>query len=430
MTEKRDLIDDLMDIRDGFGDLNNLTHPLDGVADALADPNAPRFDPSQYKEKPRVNSIYCTRCSSSSLVDDATAARTCSRCLDVCPVDAIEIHKANVKVKDTCRKCGLCVMACPTEAFISSRIMGKLLYEKIARAASSHEECYVTCTRALGRLPKDNEVLLPCVGAVPREVWFSLIADYDNVNVYLPLGICDKCRTVTGEEAYVGEIAAAEEWSQESVGLEVEAKDLNHNQTRAYRRSQFMSDIRRVGQQALTSTSPVLSGAQAVANKIRAHADQLQSMQRALENSVGDKASSSHRRMLTQKRKNVLGMLQGHPALAGRMRLKTPVCDTSLCTMCGNCERACPVHACTLDDQGHFSVADAYCVNCGACVTVCPEGALSLQTCDPSNLVIRDEEAEKRKQEAAKQMEKAREAAAQGRKQLNKVLDSLEHLAD
>ena len=430
MTEKRDIIDDLMDIRDGFGGLNELAHPLNGVTDSLTDPNAERFDPSKYKERPRVNSIYCTCCSASSLVDEATALATCSRCVDVCPVDAIEIHKANITIKDNCRKCGLCVMACPSEAFISSRIMGKLLYEKIARAASSHEECYVTCTRALGRLPKENEILLPCVGAVPREVWFSLIADYDNINVFLPLGICDKCRTVTGEEVYSEEIAAAEEWSQSSVGLEVESKQLNHEQTRAYKRGQFMNEMRRAGQSAIGSVNPALAGAQAVAKKIRAHADQLQSMQRALENAVGDKNDNSHRRLLTQKRKDVLGMLQGHPALAGRMRLKTPVCDTSLCTMCGVCERVCPVRACGVDEQGHFSVEDAYCVNCGACVVACPEDALTMQTCDPSNLVIRDEAAERRKKEAAKQMAEARKAAEKGKKQLNKMLDSLEHLAD
>ena len=74
------------------------------------------------------------------------------------------------------------------------------LYDDIVSAATSHETAYVTCTRALKRMPRENEVVVACVGDITAETWFSVLADYPNVSVYLPLGVCDKCRNTGGED--------------------------------------------------------------------------------------------------------------------------------------------------------------------------------------------------------------------------------------
>ena len=60
----------------------------------------------------------------------------------------------------------------------------------------------------------------------------------------------------------------------------------------------------------------------------------------------------------------------------------------------------------------------------------CPEGALEMRPCDTADLVIRDEEAERKKRAAAKQKAKVEEARARGKRQLKKGLDAIEHLAD
>ncbi|WP_072499980.1 4Fe-4S binding protein [Olsenella phocaeensis] len=422
MAEKRDLLDDLIDIQQDWASVSN---PLGGIADTLAaDPSKVRqFDPSEFKERPRVNSIFCLRVSSGR--DDV-----CSRCLDVCPVDAIQIKGAAIKVLDSCRKCGLCTMACPTEAFLVQRIMAKQLYDKIVRVASAYEQCYVTCTRAIGRLPKDNEVVLPCVGAMPTEVWHALLSEFDNVSVYLPLGICDRCRTTTGEAAYVDQIGQAEEWSGGSVGLEVDEGQMTHEQTRAYKRGQFVNSMVQAGQTALLAGNPSLLGAKAVAQRIQDHSRKITSMQRELERMVGDKTTANRRRVLTQKRKTLLTTLQGRPRLARPIVLDVPSCDPSRCTMCGDCVKACPVHACDLDAGGRFSVEAAYCLNCGACAKVCPEGALTMVAGDPQQLVVRDEEAERRARAAAKQREQVQKAKEEGKRQLKRGLDILERLAD
>ena len=93
--------------------------------------------------------------------------------------------------------------------------------------------------------------------------------------------------------------------------------------------------------------------------------------------------------------KLVVAALQKRPELAENFQPRVPVCDWSLCTMCGECAKACPLHACDLDASGHFSVEPAYCVGCEACMIACPECCIEMEPCSPQELVIPDEDAEK-----------------------------------
>jgi Fe-S-cluster-containing hydrogenase component 2 len=421
--KKRDFLDDLIEIQD---DWQAVSNPLSGIADSLAEDPAKRkvFNPSDYKEKPWANASRCLRCAAER--DDV-----CSRCLDVCPTNAITIHNKTVTIsEDSCRKCGLCEATCPTDVFSTRRHMAKQLYDTIARIASSYEQCYVTCTRALKRLPRPNEVCLPCVGMISRDLWFSLLVDYTNVSVYLPLGICDKCRTTTGELFYSDAISTAETWAKSAVGLEVDESALTHDYTREYRRSQFVSSAIRATENLVSRSTPALAGAQAVAKKISDHAKRLDNLQRELENAVGAKSSQNRQRLITQGRKLVMGALQHDAELAADMTLDVPVVDPDRCTACGDCLKVCVVHAIDIDDNGRVHIQVPYCVNCGACATVCPESAVAMRPRDARELVIEDREAAEVARQKAKAKQEAKQLMEQGKKQLNKAADSLEKLAD
>lgn len=417
MAEKHDMLDDIIDIQQSWEKLSN---PLGDIADSLVDPSKARvFNPADFKGTPRANSNYCLRVAAGR--DDV-----CGKCLDVCPSKAIEINDRVVKVTEDCRQCGLCLSACPTEAFQLAKFMSKQLYDQVVRIASAYEKCYVTCTRAIGRYPRENEVVLPCVGVFPPELWFSLLVDYDNISVYLPLGVCDRCQTTTGEEAYTDHISQAEEWSGFALDLEVDEASLNHEQTRAYKRGQFVQSMARTGSRVLMGGSPAALGAAAVAERIKRHTARVNDMQRTLEEAVGSKTSSNRKHMLTQGRKLMLSTIQTSPALANVFRLQVPTCDTSRCSMCGDCVRACPLHACDLDAQGHFSVEPAYCVNCGACVACCEDGALSLTIADPEDLVVPDPNAAK----YAEQRAAVQKAKAEGRAKLKGLMEGFEKLME
>lgn len=417
-AKKRDFLDELIDIQ---ADWNALSRKGDDLVDQLmTDPDdLPVFDPADYKERPRANSTLCV-----SAVSKNPAA--CTRCMDVCPVDAISLNGATVRIADTCRKCGLCAAECPTEAFQIRKNAPLALYDKIARAAAAYEQCYITCTRAIGRLPQPNEIVLPCVGAVAHEVWFDLLCDFPNLSVYLPLGTCDRCRITTGEETFSAAIAVAEEWSGESVGLEVDEADLAHEQTRAYKRSQFVSSMTTAGTRLVTRGNPALAGAQAVANRLRDHSKQISELQKTLERAVGSNSAQSRRRILTRKRRLLMAGLQKYPDLASEMFFEFPEVDVSTCTMCGDCAKACTVHALELDKSGRVLLEPTYCVNCGACATVCAEGAISMAKHDAADLVVPDEKAEER----ARQRARSAKLKEQGKKTLDKGLDLIESMAD
>lgn len=420
-SDERDFLDELIDLQ---SDWQAFSHPLGDIASSLMeDPEKKkRWNPADYKEVPTVNSMRCVHMS----MHDSSI---CTRCLDICPTDSIHIGEKTIKIDETCRKCGLCSAVCPADAlFVRSR-MPKNLYEMVARKASAYKHCYITCTRALGRLPYGNEVVLACVGLIPRDVWFALLADYNNISVYLPTGICEKCRTVTGEEMLADEIAAGEEWADATVGLEVDEADLDHEYTRAYKRSQFVSSALHAGERLMTGVNPALAGAKAIAAKMQDHAKRVNALTSTLENAVGARTSANKQRMLTARRKIMLEALQRTPSLAACITgLEVPVCDSSICTMCGDCATACATHAIEVDKRGNVHVEAPYCTNCGFCVSACPEGALSLVPLDARELVVPDPYAEEIAKKKAEAKAEAKKLVAKGKKQLNKVGDLLESL--
>ena len=418
-NEERDFLDDLIDIQDS---LQVLSNPLDALMGSLSiDPNTDKpFEPMDYKEIPWSNANRCLRCASGK-------AEACSRCLDICPVDCIDIHNQSVRIDDeACLQCGLCVAACPTEAFNTRRHTSRVLYDQVARAASAYEQCYITCTRALARKPEGNEICLPCVGMLSADIWFSILTDFDNVSVYLPLGVCDRCRTTTGEEAYTQAIATAEKWTGATVGLEVDGNNLNHNFTRAYIRSQFISNAMNGAERLVSASTPILAGAKAIADRINDHARSLDKLQTQLDDVMGLRTTDMRQSMLTQDRRLVMGALQHDPELAPYVKLEAPIWDSSKCTVCGDCKNTCTTHAINIDERGKLTIKMPFCVNCEACVIVCPEpGALTMVPMDTSELVVRDRKAEETARLEAMARRKARFMFDTGKEQLKHLAAEL-----
>lgn len=421
MAAKHDFVDDLIDISKGFGSLKD---PLNGLSAALMGNDssaAPVWNPSEYKERPRANTIPCLVCR-----DEKS---TCTKCKDVCPVEAIEFDDDEIDILDTCRKCGLCVAVCPTEALSSPTRSPKSLYDQIAQAATAHTRAYVTCARAIKRIPRDNEVVVGCLGDITRETWFAILVDYPNVRAYLPLDVCTKCRTTTGEEVLGNAIADAEEWAGTGLGLVVDADKLVCKKRRSVERKEFMEGVARTTGLTVSKLNPAASAAATLAQKFKAHGDRIASLQRTLDATVGVTAQQRHR-VLTEGRQLLLSTLQEHPELAKNVQVKTPVWNAERCTMCGACAEKCPTLACDITKGGKFTFEPSYCVGCGLCVDVCKPHALKLKKHDAQALVVPDPDAEKKAAEAKRSHEEAQKARDEAKKKLNKALDQIEKLAD
>lgn len=421
MAEQHDLFDDIIDISKGISALKN---PLGGVTDVImgtGEQEAPQWNPADYKEKPRGNSIPCLLCNYEK--------SSCRACIDACPVNAIDIEEFSIDIKDMCRKCGLCTSVCPTEAISAKRLQPKRLYDAIAGAAAAYKTAYVTCTRALRRIPRENEVVVACIGDVKPEVWFSIMADYPNVSVYLPLDICTACRNAQGEEMLGDAIATAEEWSGRGMGLEVDAKALTCEKSRAFERKEYFDKIKQTTGLAMAKLNPAAAAVTTVSQRIKEHTKKLSALERSLSASTGAN-SLKRRRVLTQSRQLLLSTLQAHPELAPNVRVSVPECDFERCTLCGDCVEACPLRACDLVGSGTFTVEPTYCTGCGLCAEVCQPGALKMVERDGADLVVPDPEAEQRAAEQARAKAEADKMKAEAKKKLDSVLDRVEKLAD
>ena len=417
--EKRDLIDDFIDIKNDFQSLSN---PVQDIAGALAanPEDVDAWNPADYKDKPRGNVNSCISCMGKN--HDA-----CTKCQDVCPTKSIDLSDGSIEIADNCRKCGLCVAVCPSGSLTAPKINPRRLYERIVRAASAYEHAYVTCTRAIGRRPQDNEVVLPCLGDVPAEVWYTILIDYPNVSAYLPLGVCDRCRNTTGEETLGEQIELAEQMSGKGLGLEVDEGALDYTKNHAFERKEFLDSLGKQGMAAIGAANPAVAMARSITAKIDENTRRINAITHAVEGATAP-APTRKRRVLTQRRQLMMTTLQRHPKLAVRLTPKAPTCDPAKCNLCGDCVDICPVRACELTDNGVFKVERTYCVECGACLKACSEGALTYESYNPSELVIPDKEEIERKKRQAEQKAEVEKLKKQGREQLKRGLDFLEKL--
>ena len=163
-----------------------------------------------------------------------------------------------------------------------------------------------------------------------------------------------------------------------------------------------------------------------MAKRLEAHTEQINSLQRTLENAVGAQNAQKRHRMLTRKRRLLMAGLQKYPDLADEMLLSFPHIDSATCTMCESCVKACTLHALGMDRSGRVLLEPTYCTNCGACAVACEEGAIVMQTHDAQDLVVPDPKAEER----ARQRARVAKLKKEGKEKLNKGLSILEGLAE
>lgn len=421
MAQQRDMFDDLIDISKS---LSGLSDPLEGLTNAfLGTPpeEEKEWNPADYKERPRANALVCTACRSSK--------GSCRACAEVCPVNAIEFEDGAIEILDTCRKCGLCTAVCPTEAIYAPKYRPRKIYDKIAAAATAYETAYVTCTRALKRVPRENEVVLACIGEVSSETWFSILMDFPNVSVYLPFDVCEMCRNAQGEELMGEAIARAEEWAGRGMGLEVDASALTCVKRREFERKEYLDKIMKSTGLAVSKLNPATAAVTTVAQRLKDHTKKLSALERTLAAATGQ-TSQQRKRLLVQNRQLMLSTLQAHPTLAENVEVSTPQCSFEQCTMCGACVDACPLHACDISASGRFTVEATYCVGCGLCAEVCGPHALTMVAHDAAELVVPDPEEEKRAAEAARAHKEAEKMKAEAKQTLTRVLDQVEKLAE
>ena len=418
-----DFLDELIGLQKDFqnimGDISDETAFVRGATEEES--SEPVWTPSDYKVVPKGNSAMCVRCKK----EDAS----CDLCLQVCPTDSIYFDDDGaLEIKGDCRKCGLCVAACPTDALVSSMHAPKMLYDKICKAAEANEMVYVTCTRALGHVPEAAQVVVPCVGAISAEVWYSILCEYGNVAIYLPRGICDKCRTTTGEECYTDAISLGEQWSGETVDLVEHERDMILEVDHQAERKAFVNgSLKSLGMTA-SKVNPLTAKLARGAEKLAKHSKQITELQKSLDRLAGAKSSENKKRVLTNTRQLMLVALANHPDTAGNILLDAPRA-TEKCDGCGECADACPMNAIDIVEGG-IHVLTTHCVACALCSDICPLDAIEFVEIDGNRLIVDDPETKKKVEADEKAKQEQAEAREKAKKYGQKMINMLEKEAD
>ncbi len=157
----------------------------------------------------------------------------CGLCCEVCPTSSLIVMEptpghairqpkdskvpGGTKVtisKGFCVDCGLCCEVCPTSSLIvmepTPRYLRHLLKRAQAAAGGSERTVYLTCIET-GLAKEDPSVVeIPCLGALSKEVWASLMLDFPNLAVYLPADLCGRCKAKVAEGMIVDAVVDAQ----------------------------------------------------------------------------------------------------------------------------------------------------------------------------------------------------------------------------
>lgn len=286
----------------------------------------------------------------------------CRRCEQACPHDAITLSDEGAAIaSERCKRCGLCVGACRTEAFTDTSLSPLALIDK-ARGRSSF-------SYACGPSGADADAIVPCLGALGP----ALLAYLVKQGTELKLAGSDHCADcihgARGSEQLAANLDAVEslrmadeagQWPGISL-IQRHSAGAGRNDDRRAARRQFFRRFARVGESA-PHRAAAPSAAAAPLRAIRA----------------ARVAPGAQRDLLQLLGLAEAGMpLDAHPSLPfGDLRLEPG------CSSCEACARACPTGALQVRENGSawaLGFDASKCVGCGVCVETCQPRVLHLR---------------------------------------------------
>ncbi|MBA4267769.1 MAG: hypothetical protein C0453_22065, partial [Comamonadaceae bacterium] len=295
----------------------------------------------------------------------------CRACASACPVQALEVSLADVKLGDACTGCGQCTAACPTEALSLPELAFLSPAAPEAQAGGTFPAqpavpVILECRKVPAdlRAPASQEV--PCLGAVRASHLVALSAAGSAVQL-MDRGWCETCDMGCHGEAPHHPAQAALDLATlwlEAVDAAAAAPQLVREPLPAERCPQLLPpapksaeklDRRSFFRQALerpAGRSTAISTPMGGDGKAAYPADRRQ-------------ASPDRQRLLA-----VLGALAEHSGnelpseLYPQMHVNATCCDQRLCVA------LCPTAALTVCDNGigaHLQFSSERCIACGTC---------------------------------------------------------------
>ena len=278
---------------------------------------------------------------------------SCRRCVDSCISQALQ-EKSDVirHSPESCTGCGLCVAACPGEAFSFENVdLNRLLEEQVTKA-----DLVVSCRR--NSYSSENELRLPCVAVLPAEaiIFWGLRQQGD---VWFNLSGCSACQNRQAADAFTLLLRDVKKLAGHHFRnrlLPVHTED-ELPQTKQADRRAFLTSLG--GHVARTVQNQFTPGPAAKHTNTKGR--RVPARTRLLRNALS---------LETDKRQLLTGACTPDAAI------------TASCSLCPRCTGMCPTGALKIiREQGEkqLSYDRTLCTACELCVEFCKDQAISIR---------------------------------------------------
>ncbi|MGD8188500.1 4Fe-4S binding protein [Brevibacillus ginsengisoli] len=329
-----------------------------------------------------IQKDVCTRLKST--------ASTCTLCMDNCPSNSISITATEIQ-KTNCMECGICGIVCPTNAFSWKHPSFKRMLEQAELQFVDEGRVYIYCSNQLFSEPVTG-VKVPCLAAIPWEVWMSMLVSYPSLSIYLPEGSCQTCEVTTGEQIWSEQLGRAEALCQKKVTRSLSIEKTNRDNSYDSSRRQFLQlafhELRESGKEVIKEYLGETP------NQRLAEIPEISEEIRKKKAEFVEKILKESRYSYVERRKILMHQLKQDQELMQRTIVKLPVINDS-CDRCGACAILCPTQALRMVESENgvgreIRLQPVTCVECGLCEEVCWEKNISLKE-HPADVLFQSE---------------------------------------
>lgn len=292
----------------------------------------------------------------------------CSRCVDICPRDALSFSENGIEIGDACLECGLCASVCPTNALQIQEPTELALLDRIETSGRQGAVVAIGCRRQPQLNPSGWAV--PCIGSLSQAM--LLVLEQSPFPVYLVMddSKCAQCPAAPGRAhglrllAEVRELLRTLGLKGGAVRLVPEAplvkkakpKKSADPSRRAFFRSILagMKQVPAVMMQSMLEERPKEEpGVKAIQAVDALDTDRQKLLKRGLR--------------LRQNDQRELAWLA------------RPVVQQA-CYFCRACTVLCPVGAIECSDEYQLTLNTGLCTGCGLCADICLYHSLTLSS--------------------------------------------------
>lgn len=311
---------------------------------------------------------------------------TCNHCVEHCPVDCIIFHKDNIEIEDKCIQCGLCTTVCPTSAIFTQRPSLNQIMDEITHKCADNKQVYIQCEKH--KVLKENiaTITLPCLGAIPREAWMTILLEYENLSIYQSNEGCKSCSIQKGEEVWIQELSIAESITEKHMEITEKVDNLQEkgapiNRGRRAFFSTIFSEVKATNKLAFRE---MLGNTSVQSYKEKLQQDSNSKVKKQWEevsNSIVDKFINESAYSFQNKRRLFLEQLKKSEDMREREDIRLPVISQD-CTFCGACSILCPTNALEMENENDHTkiiLKPDKCVDCKLCEDICYFQSIKLE---------------------------------------------------